>query len=194
MNRYHEPMRKRSNPRYKPGDIQAAAVLLGATLLAFCAVSLRAAPSSGDRASLSIRDNFDSGSTAAWEMPFPEDWEILQQDSLHYFHMKHSRPAGAPRRPVQFARLKGVNVGSFVLNVKVRRAGGSMMVVFDYVDTLHFYYVHLSENSGTKVAAHNGIFIVDGGPRRRIAGLDASAGLPDLSWHDVRIIRDASSG
>lgn len=194
MNRYLEPIRKRNNPRYKPRNIRAAAVLLGATLLAFCAVYLWAASSHRDSSSLPIRDNFDSGSTAAWEMPFPEDWKILQQDGLHYLHMERSRPPGIPRRPLQFARLKGVNVDSFVLNVKVRRAGGSMMVVFDYVDTLHFYYIHLSKDSGAKIAAHNGIFIVDGGPRRRIGGLDASAALPDLSWHDVRIIRDAGSG
>jgi hypothetical protein len=87
-----------------------------------------------------------------------------------------------------------VEVGSFTLNVKVRRAGGSMIVVFNYVDTLHFYYAHLSVDPGTKVDVHNGIFIVDGGPRRRITGLDASPALPDRSWHDVRIVRDFHSG
>ena len=190
---YLEPIQKRSNPGYKPRDIRTA-ILLVATLLAFCAVSLWAASSHRDGSSLSIRDNFNSGSMAAWEMPFSDDWEILQQDGLHYLHMKRSRPPGIPRRPLQFARLKGVDAGSFDLNVKVRRAGGSMIVVFDYVDTLHFYYVHLSKDSGTKVSAHNGIFIVNDGSRRRIAGLDASAALPDLAWHDVRIVRDAGSG
>jgi len=194
MASYLEPIQKRSNSRYKPRDIRAAAVLLGAMLLAFCAVSVWAASSHRGSSNLSIRDDFKSGSMAAWEMPFPDDWEIVEQDGLHYLHMKRSRPPGIPRRPLQFARLKGVNVDSFVLNVKVRRAGGSMIVVFDYVDTLHFYYVHLSKDSGTKVAAHNGIFIVNDGSRRRIAGFDASAALPDLSWHDVRIVRDAGSG
>jgi hypothetical protein len=90
--------------------------------------------------------------------------------------------------------VESVKVGSFTLNVKVRRAGGSMIVVFNYVDTLHFYYVYLSKDPGTQVAVHNGIFIVDGGPRRRIAGLDASPSLPEPSWHDVRIVRDLRSG
>jgi hypothetical protein len=108
--------------------------------------------------------------------------------------MKRSRPPGVPRRPLQFARLKGVKAGSFTLNVKVRRAGGSMIVVFNYVDTLHFYYVHLSKDPGTEIAVHNGIFIVDGGDRRRIAGLDAAPALPDRSWHDVQIVRNVSSG
>ncbi|HEV2500110.1 MAG TPA: hypothetical protein VGY31_11080 [Terriglobia bacterium] len=127
-------------------------------------------------------------------MPFPEDWQILSEGSLHYLHMQRSRPPGVPRRPLQFARLRNVNVGSFALDVKVRRAGGSMIVVFNYVDTLHFYYVHLSENPGTQIAVHNGIFIVNGAPRKRIAGLDATPALPDRSWHDVRIVRNVRSG
>lgn len=144
--------------------------------------------------SVSISDNFASGSLRLWQMPFPDDWQILTQGSLHYLHMKRSRPPGVPRRPLQFARLKNVKVGSFVLDVKVRRSGESMMVVFNYVNTLHFYYVHLSETPGTQIAVHNGIFIVNGGPRRRIAGLRAAPALPDRSWHDVRIVRDVRSG
>lgn len=171
--------------------------LLGAvTLIASYAVFVWPAPaySNARKASLSIQDDFDSGNLNAWEMPFAEDWKILTDGSLHYLHMKRSRPPGVPRRPLQFARLKGVKAGSFTLNVKARRAGGSMIIVFNYVDTLHFYYVHLSKDPGTRVAVHNGIFIVDGGDRRRIAGLDASAALPDPSWHDVRIVRNVSSG
>jgi hypothetical protein len=144
--------------------------------------------------SLSIQDNFSAGNLKAWEMPFPEDWQILQQGNLHYLHMLRNREPEVPRRPVQFARLKGVKVGSFTLDVKVRRTGHSMIVVFNYVDSLHFYYVHLSENPGTQISVHNGIFIVDGGPRRRIAGLEAAPALPDNSWHNVRIVRNVDTG
>lgn len=165
------------------------------TLIALYALFLwPAAAYDAPKANLSIQDDFTSGNLNAWELPFPEDWEIFTEGNLHYLHMKRSREPGVPRRPLQFARLKGVKAGSFTLNVNVRRAGGSMIVVFDYVDTLHFYYVHLSENPGTQIAVHNGIFIVDGGDRRRIAGLDAAAALPDRAWHDVRIVRNVSSG
>jgi hypothetical protein len=143
---------------------------------------------------LFVQDDFKTGSLAAWEMPSPEDWETLTEGSVPYLHMKRFGEPGVPRRPLQFARLKGVKVGSFTLDVRVRRLQGSMIVVFNYVDTLHFYYAHLSKDPGTKIAVHNGIFIVDGGDRRRIAGLDASPALPDLSWHDVRIVRDVRSG
>ena len=180
---------------YKSKEVCAPAVLLATlTLIALFAVLVWPRPLYGAASNLSIRDDFDSGALPAWEMPFREDWEVLQEGNLHYLHMKRPRPPGLPRRPLQFARLKSVKVGGFTLNVRVRRAGGSMIVVFNYVDSLHFYYVHLSKDTGTQEAAHNGIFIVDGGPRQRIAGLDASASLPETSWHDVRIVRDLRSG
>lgn len=179
---------------YKPRGVRAPTVLAALTLIAVFALFVWPPLLYGVAAGLSFQDDFDSGAVHTWEMPFPEDWELLQEGSLHYLHMKRPRPPGDPRRPLQFARLKDVEVGSFTLNVKVRRAGGSMIVVFNYVDTLHFYYAHLSVDPGTKVDVHNGIFIVDGGPRRRIAGLDASPALPERSWHDVRIVRDLRSG
>ncbi len=127
-------------------------------------------------------------------MPHPEDWEILTENGLHYLHMKRPRDPGVPRRPLQFALLKNVRVGSFDLRVRVRRTGRSMIVVFNDVDTLHFYYVHLSRDRGTSIAVHNGIFIVNGAPRRRIAGQLAPVALPDHSWHLVHIVRDVRSG
>jgi hypothetical protein len=147
-----------------------------------------------DGKDLKLQDNFSPGSLDQLEMPFPEDWQILKDGDLPYLHMLRPRDPGVPRRPLQFARLKGVTVGNFALDVKVRRAQRSMIVVFGYVDTLHFYYAHLSGDTGTKVAVHNGIFIVDGGERRRITGLTAPAALPDQSWHDVRVVRDVVSG
>jgi hypothetical protein len=172
------------------------ALLAAVALIAFYAVLVwpAAAYSETRKASLSIQDDFNSGSLNGWETPFSGDWETLTEGSLPYLHMKRSRPPGVPRRPLQFARLKGVKAGSFTLNVKVRRAGGSIIIVFNYVDTLHLYYVHLSKDPGTEIAVHNGIFVVDGGDRRRIAGLEASAALPDRSWHDVRVVRNGSSG
>ncbi len=185
---------RRGDPMNKSRNIRTAVVFLAAVCLFVFSAAGEFAISQCGNASISIRHNFNAGSLKAWEMPFPQDWEILQQGNLHYLHMKRPRDPEVPRRPVQFARLKGVKVGSFTLDVKVRRIGHSMIIVFNYVDTLHFYYVHLSENSGTQISVHNGIFIVNGGPRYRIAGLDAAPALPDRSWHNVRIVRNVRTG
>lgn len=188
---------KQNVPTIKPNSVTIWIAFLMAVCLAFvCASSRWAFSQCGGPhpATISIHDDFTSGSLKAWDMPFPQDWEILQQGTLHYLHMKRNREPLVPRRPMQFARLKGVKVGSFTLNVNVRRSGGSMIIVFNYVDNLHFYYVHLSENPGTQISVHNGIFIVNGKPRYRIAGLHAAPALPDKQWHHVRIVRNGGTG
>ena len=187
---------KQGVPTIKTNSMRTLSIFIIATCLAsICASSRWALAQCGSHpAKISIQHDFTSGSLKAWDMPFPEDWEILQQGDVHYLHMKRNREPLVPRRPMQFARLKGVKVGSFTLNVDVRRAGGSMIVVFNYVDGLHFYYVHLSENPGTQIPVHNGIFLVNGNPRYRIAGLEAKQALPDKEWHHVRIVRNVKTG
>jgi hypothetical protein len=144
--------------------------------------------------SINLREDFEEGALGMWDSPFPEDWKVLDELGNRFLHMMRNRAPGVPRRPLQFARLKGINVGSFELRARVRREGKSMIVVFNYVDTLHFYYTHLSADRGTEQPVHNGIFIVNGEPRKRIAGTEAAPALPDREWHDVRIVRSIEPG
>lgn len=143
---------------------------------------------------LVFSDDFEQARLDRWQMPFPEDWAILSDGGNQYLHMKRSRDPAVPRRPVQFALIKGVQVGSFDFQARVRREGRSMIVVFNYVDSLHFYYTHLSMDTGSRQPVHNGIFLVNNAPRVRIAGLEAPAALPDTSWHRIRVVRDAATG
>jgi hypothetical protein len=143
---------------------------------------------------VTFRDDFQSGKLDAWLLPHPEDWEVRTEGTLHYLHMKRSREPGVPRRPLQFALLQSPRVGSFELETRVRREGRSLIVVFNYVDTLHFYYLHLSVDRGTEQPVHNGVFIVYNGPRERIAGTEAPPALPDRDWHEVRLVRDVARG
>ena len=143
---------------------------------------------------LSFHCNFTPKELSEWIFPHSEDWVSKTENGQSYMHMLRPRDPGVPRRPLQFARLKNVNVGSFDLSVKVRREGRSMIIVFNYVDTLHFYYTHVSRDRGTTQPVHNGIFLVDGGPRRRIAGTEAQPALPDTQWHTIRVVRNAKTG
>jgi hypothetical protein len=144
--------------------------------------------------SVQFRDDFEAGALHAWEFPYAEDWVIGGDAGNHFLHMLRRREPGVPRRPLQFARLRNVNVGSFKLQARVRREGTSMIVVFNYADTMHFYYAHLSSDRGTQQPVHNGLFIVNGEPRKRIAGTEADPALPDREWHRVRIERNVPSG
>lgn len=163
-----------------------AVAALGIYVAAFAA-----SPATGK---IDFHDDFSSGKLDAWQFPFPEDWTVKTEGPLHFLHMLRNREPLVPRRPQQFARIKGIDVGSFTLEARVRRQGGSMAIAFNYVDNLHFYYTHLSVDPGAKVDVHNGIFLVDGAPRRRIAGIEAAPALPDTSWHKVRVERDVDSG
>ncbi len=144
--------------------------------------------------SVVFHDGFETGDLSPWQLPYPEDWEILGSPNQYYLHMKRNREPGVPRRPLQFALLKNVSVSGFEFQTRLRREGNSMIVVFDYVDTLHFYYAHLSVDRGEVQPVHNGIFIVNGEPRKRIAGSSADPALPDRNWHHVRVVRDARTG
>ncbi|HLW79520.1 MAG TPA: hypothetical protein VKU44_07965 [Terriglobia bacterium] len=171
--------------------------LIPAIALAAFAAGLMAAGRSPARPvlrSVAFHEDFKSGHLDAWELPYPDDWAILGAGSSRYLHMNRNREPGVPRRPLQFALIKGIKAGSFDFHTGVRRAGKSMIVVFNYIDTLHFYYTHLSGDRGADQPVHNGIFIVNGEPRRRIAGLEAPPALPDQEWHTVRILRDVGKG
>ena len=144
--------------------------------------------------SVSFREDFESAGLDAWEFPYLQDWEIRREGDNRFLHMLRNREPGVPRRPLQFARLRNVNVGSFELRARVRREGQSMIIVFNYVDTMHFYYAHISGDRGTEQPVHNGLFIVNGEPRKRIAGTEAPPALPDRDWHRVRLARNARTG
>jgi hypothetical protein len=164
-------------------------------ILGLAATGLAVSRSAGPAGqSIQFRENFEGGEVAAWEFPYPEDWEIRAEGNNRFLHMLRSREPGVPRRPLQFARLKKAHVGSFVFETRLRREGRSMIVVFNYVDTLHFYYAHFSRDRGTEQPVHNGVFIVNGEPRQRLTGTDAPPALPDREWHKIRIARDAASG
>ena len=153
--------------------------------------AIKARPASGE---INFHDDFSSGGLDAWQFPFPEDWRVKKEGPVYFLHMLRNREPLVPRRPQQFARIKNTSVGSFTLETRLRREGRSLLIAFNYIDTLHFYYTHLSVDTGAKVDVHNGIFIVNGAARRRIAGLEAAPALPDMNWHKVRVERDVDSG
>ncbi len=167
-------------------------ILLAAGTAAFLGLA-KIAPAA-DSGALHFHCNFTPKEMNEWEFPHRDDWTSETADGRTFLHMVRMGKPGVPRRPLQFARLKGVNVGSFTLSVKVRRLHRSMIIVFNYVDTLHFYYAHVSRQTGREVSVHNGIFIVNGGARYRIAGLDAPPALPGPGWHTIRIVRNAKTG
>ena len=181
-----------SNRRHPRCSLILCGAFLGAGLLVFGLGYSGSALAALHK--LSFQCDFSPKELSEWTLPHADDWVSKTEGGQSYLHMLRPRDPGVPRRPLQFARLKNVNMGSFDLSVKVRREGKSMIIVFNYVDTLHFYYTHVSHDPGKVQAVHNGIFLVDGGPRRRIAGIEAQPALPDTKWHTIRVVRNVKSG
>lgn len=142
--------------------------------------------------------NFDDSGLEGWHVPLPKDWEIANDGGNNdggnkVLRLREPGPIGAPRRPVKFALFQPGCVSDFQAEVKVRRTGKSLLVTFGFQDRAHFYYTHLSVDSGDH-HVHNGIFKVDGGERVRVAGTGSAPALPTDGWHTVRVVRSVESG
>lgn len=159
---------------------------------AFACAVLACALAGADPSRTQIHDDFSRG-MGQWLPPQAADWQIGTENGNPFLRLaKAGYPPGIPRRPLNYALLRNSCVSDFRLSTRLRRAQKSLMIVFDYQDTLHFNYVHLSADRGTEQPVHNGIFRVDDGPRVRIDDPNRPAALPDQNWHTVKIVRQAN--
>lgn len=141
-------------------------------------------------------DDFESGA-GRWTQTDPNAWKIVAEDGNHvYAQYQQSRYEPPVRSPVNMARIKGLKVGDFVLQARMKQTSREyghrdMCLFFGYQDPAHFYYVHIA----TQADPHaNSIFLVNGEPRVSIAkerndGTDWATG-----YHDVRIVRNTATG
>ena len=147
---------------------------------------------------LSARDadssiDFEKEGLKGWHVPLPGHWELAVEDGNHFLRLAKAGPVGDPRRPVKFALWVPGCVSDFELEVKMRRAGKSLLVVFGFQDRLHFYYAHLSRDDGDH-PVHNGVMKVHGGERQRIGGSGTRPALPTRDWHKVKVARNVQPG
>ena len=145
---------------------------------------------------LVLFEDFESGA-CRWTQTDPNAWKVTVQDEDHVYSLHQQSKYKPPvRSPLNIARVEDVSVTDFVVQAKMEQTGKEyghrdMCIFFGYQDPSHFYYVHIA----TKADAHaNSIFLVNDAPRVSIAeertdGTDWSTG-----YHDVRIVRDTSSG
>jgi hypothetical protein len=141
-------------------------------------------------------EDFESGA-GRWTQTDPNAWKVARVDKGHVYSLYQQSKYEPPvRSPFNIARIADVNVSDFVVQARLEQTGKEyghrdMCIIFGYQDPSHFYYVHIATKAD---AAANSIFIVNGAPRTSIAkertdGTDWSTG-----FHDVRIVRDTTSG
>ncbi|QDU58200.1 hypothetical protein [Aeoliella mucimassa] len=143
------------------------------------------------------KDDFETNS---------KQWEFLDSDSWQYTvvndrgilsqYVRESDYKPPHRSPLHVALLKEHAVSDFELTVSVRSTveeypHRDACLFFGYVDSAHFYYVHLGKLGDPHC---NQIFIVNGADRKAIS-VTTTEGTPwDDEWHRVKIVRDVESG
>lgn len=140
----------------------------------------------------------DQDSLAQWEFTDASAWEWRAVDGTTLLSLKDRRSDFSPphRSPFNRALLKGTEVGSFVMDVRLRSTipdynHRDLCLFFGYQDDAHLYYVHLGKRTDDHASQ---VFIVNDAPRTKIS-TRTSDGIPwDDDWHHVRVVRDIESG
>jgi hypothetical protein len=133
-----------------------------------------------------------------WEPTDAAVWAHQSEAGRAWYALTSKRSDFNPefRSPFNRSLLKDVDVGSFVLDVRVRSTipdynHRDLCVFFGYQDDAHLYYVHLGKRTDDHA---NQIFIVNDAPRTKISQ-QTTAGIPwDDEWHNVRVVRNVETG
>jgi hypothetical protein len=141
---------------------------------------------------------FESGLTKRWEPTDKTAWKIIEQEGNHVYSLIKKRSNFNPpvRSPYNRSLIKGITVGSFVLDVRLQSTipeygHRDLCLFFDYQDDAHLHYVHF----GKKADDHaNQIFIVNDKPRAKISITSTPGTDWTDNWHHARVVRDVKSG
>lgn len=99
-----------------------------------------------------------------------------------------------PRRPQTFALARTKPFKKVTIDLEVKRAGKSLIIVYAYQDESHFNYAHLSVDTAKQQPVHNGMFHVYGNERVRISSTEGPGSLPTEEWTKVRFTHDGATG
>jgi hypothetical protein len=149
---------------------------------------------------LLFHEDFKDGdkAMARFELLDPSDWRIDKDGDrtvLSLFRKPTPESAGSPpvRRPFGQALVKGLYVGPFVMEVKLRSTikpygHQDLCLFFGQVDVSHGYYAHLGREPDPNAG---NVFIVNGAPRKNLLpALPKDRGVPWTDgWHTVRVVR-----
>jgi hypothetical protein len=155
-----------------------------------------AAPPEPAELPLLFQDDFSNGASA-WEPTDPNAWKVIDApQGKAYSQFQQSKYNPPYRSPFNFALIRGVSVGDFVLDARVQSTAKDVphrdvCVIFNHQDPAHFYYTHVAKRTDDHA---NQIFIVNGAPRTKIS-TKTTPGTPwDDGWHRLRVTRTVADG
>jgi hypothetical protein len=171
-------------------------ITLSLTIFTLTAFALSAAPAEKSELPVVFRDDFSKGADA-WEPTDPAAWKVIEtKDGKAFSQFQQSKFKPPHRSPFNFALVKDVVVGDFVLDAEVLSTcrdypHRDVCLIFGHQDPAHFYYVHF----GKKTDDHaNQIFIVNAKDRTKISSKTTEGTPWDDNWHHLRVARNVSEG
>lgn len=145
---------------------------------------------------LLLSEDFEKGADR-WQPTDPSAWKIVETPGGKVYSLFGKSVYKPPHRsPFNFALIKEMSVGDFVLEAKVQSTikdypHRDICLVFGYQNPAHFYYVHF----GKKTDDHaNQIFIVNDAPRLKISTKTTPGTNWTDEWHKVKIVRTIDDG
>lgn len=145
---------------------------------------------------LVFRDDFENGADH-WRPTDEDAWRVAATPEGKVYELFKSSNYKPPyRSPLNFALLRDVYLGDFVLEAKIKSTARDydhrdLCLVFGYVDPAHFYYVHF----GKKADDHaNQVFIVNDAARKKISTESTPGTAWTNDWHQVKLVRKIEDG
>lgn len=142
-------------------------------------------------------DDFESPEGDLWEPTDPNAWRYTRDGERGVYSLyQSSQYRAAYRSPYGIAWRRGVYVGDFVMDVRLRSTKENyghrdLCLFFGGQTPLRFYYVHL----GLKSDAHsNTVMIVNDAPRTGIVDWRTDGTPWEERYHHVRIVRRVDPG
>jgi hypothetical protein len=180
----------------------SSTLLISQTQFASAADDKSSAPT---KLPLLLDENFSNGADR-WKPASEEGWKLIDLDgggkAFSEFKNVDLTKKLPHRSPWNIAMLKDINVGDFVLEVKLRETATTLSLhrdcclVFGYQNPAHFYYVHFSPAKNDPHADQ--VFIVNDADRLMITDKDhQSTGIDwvdQKAWHRLKIVRKVADG
>jgi hypothetical protein len=163
------------------------------SLLALLFASLTLADTAGKPL---FEDDFSKG-MGRWKPTDAKAWKVVEtKDGKALSQHAQSKYKPKVRSPLNYALVKDLVVGDFVLEAKVKSTvkdygHRDVCLFFGWQSPERFYYVHLAKKADDHA---NQVFIVNDKPRVKISKTTTEGTGWTDGWHQVKIVRKVSDG
>ena len=149
---------------------------------------------------LLVSENFEDGDAWRWMPNLPDNWAVRKEEGSYVYTLVKPGEPGRIRAPFSWSIIKEYDLSGFTFQGKLRSDEDTdnpyrdVVILFNFQDPEHFYYVHFSAISDE---VHNIIGLVDGKDRVKIniePPGKSKALLVNSRFHDFKVTYNAMNG